>query len=119
MIDSVLTLLKKAREIISDPSRWTQRSYARTTDSIICSIDHEYAFSWCSAGAIYHCAVSIAWSNRIRSHLTGMAYDELQRTCRDIEPLHNLIAFNDNHSHSEVLAMWDKTIQRLENGYAV
>lgn len=112
MVNNVLILLKKARELISEPSRWTQGSYARDRYNRSCSIVKgiNTPVSWCSAGAL--CQIHGTPS------ANGEAYRALQKTCMILQNK-NLLRFNDLNTHSDIITMWDKTIQRLENEHAI
>ena len=51
---TVLEILKKARELLSDPARWTKRSWARDIYGRPRSYDEPDAACFCSVGAVKH-----------------------------------------------------------------
>jgi hypothetical protein len=92
--------LQKARELISDPKRWTQGAFARDGKGRSASIARGVCF--CSIGAI----ASVAGTNLVRPvpdailKLAGFrSHAEWAR-------------FNDSHSHSEVLARFDRALEK-------
>ncbi len=104
---TTLEILKAARELISAPERWTQETSARTPDGRRCGALNANAVCWCSTGAtlmfdpdnLGHFADSaLGWQ------LMSDGYND------------GVERFNDTHTHAEVLALFDKTIARLESG---
>jgi hypothetical protein len=86
---STAEVLRRARKVIEDPERWTQGAYSRDGGKR------------CAAGAIYcqdapvddrAVAYSVLWAV-VGSRVEG---------------------FNDSHSHTEVLAAFDKAIAEAE-----
>lgn len=49
---TVLEVLEKARALIADKKRWTQREFARNRRSETVSPDDPEACRWCAAGAV-------------------------------------------------------------------
>lgn len=93
----VLTALTKARELISDPVRWTQGEMARDSRGEQESACSEAAVKWCALGAIIRTAGSSA--------VEMSATITLNRLLRG-----SIAEYNDTHSHSEVLALFDAAI---------
>lgn len=98
-----LEIIKSARELISDPERWSQGWYARDKRGDWTNFNSPTACKWCAMGAIRkmanadyegYCVYLFA--------LVGGAWE--------------LDDFNDNHTHAEVLALFDKAIAKLEGG---
>lgn len=98
-----LTVLKAARAKIAKPEHWTQGTGARDRDGLSVSPQRANAFSFCSYGAVE--AVLPAMLNGRRR-----AINHLKR----LVPFGQLATFNDDHTHAEVLNLFDKAIARLE-----
>lgn len=45
----------KISELFSEPSRWTQHTYARDAEALRCSADSDSAVCWCLTGALCKC----------------------------------------------------------------
>lgn len=108
---NTLEILKGAREIISDESHWTQEEYARaktrTSDGMgqWRNPGDPDAICWCSIGAIAKAAgfvTTVSVWNRELSEAFNRSESSLEK-------------FNDSHTHSEVLAIFDEAIARLES----
>lgn len=106
---STKELLIAARAKIADPKNWTQRAYARDAKSeSVSSLDAD-AVCWCAAGAV-------RWAGGDSyggSLLSDRAWGELLQTAHFHEDSASMFAFNDTHTNAEVLALFDKTIERL------
>jgi len=98
-------ILIKARQVIEKPEHWTQESYAR--DNAGASLADGYATEavcWCSLGAIEKVTGLDNWdSYEAVSFLTEAMVDVPRQSVED---------FNDNHSHSDVLALFDQAITK-------
>ena len=99
-----LETLKAARDLISDPARWTQGEYARDVNGSGIMPEDEDAFCFCSFGAI--------------GKIYGLNEDaapffHLANVCakKFAQPV---IDFNDTHTHAEVMALFDAAIAELE-----
>ena len=97
-----LEILTAVRDLLSDPTRWTQGTFARDARGEP-SHDWNTESCWCLAGAIYRVAISDDYGMRAEefvSNVTGVA---------------NIRLFNDhpNTTHESVLAVLDQAI-----GYA-
>lgn len=84
-----------ARERISDPNRWMQGGYATNIKGHYTDSDAPDAVCWCSAGSIR--------SFNPPPYIARRVYDALNRACG--EPL---VMYNDNHTHDEVMDMWNR-----------
>lgn len=84
--------LERVYALLEDPKRWTQGKYARNAAEEETNIDDDDAVCWCLDGAVMRCGLRNpeAWG------ALGV----------------NLIAFNDNHTHPEVLALLKSAIER-------
>lgn len=98
---TILELLKATRALISNPANWTQDCCARNKDGAETGALNPTAVQWCSAGALIKCR-----DDKVVVHYR--AYDLLE----DLLTSETLIEFNDHHTHSEVLALFDQAIER-------
>lgn len=101
-----LTILKGTRELLSDESRWTQRSYARRADGVGTGVFNSKASCWCLVGAADKVALDLYHVDRLD--------DVLDSLRAEIGVGESLTRFNDSHSHAEVLALLDRAIARAE-----
>ena len=96
---TTLEILREARELISVPERWTTGASARTLDGCeLYSGAHEAAVCWCAIGAIRHSVGK---------------YGNIIDILGELDP--RLDEWNDTHTHAEVLALFDRTIARMES----
>lgn len=97
---TVLDALIAGRALIEDPKHWTRKFNARDADGHpVWNTKTQEPISWCSLGAL----------SKVTEGTTKVyngAYKVL-RACVDA----GVSDFNDSHSHSEVLALWDKAIE--------
>lgn len=99
---NTVEVLKAAKALISDPAKWTQRSYARNAGGFSTCPTNGDAECWCSVGAI-ECVAG-------NSDLCLIAESKL---CAAIGG-GGIIRFNDMHTHSEVMAAFDRAIELAE-----
>lgn len=95
----ILSALEKARELLSDRSRWTQGNLARNVFGDSVAIRSPKATCWCSIGAVF-------FNNNVDR--ATFALDVLRET-NDI-PYGKIGQWNDSHTHSEVLQGFDNAI---------
>lgn len=128
-MNTTLEILRRARERLSDPARWTQGAYARDADGFTTAMYDDDAVCWCLVGAIsketnilnlpwygdgekavnfLSKQVSTLVSEFNDTHTHGEVLALLDRAIRG-----SLIDFNDTHSHEEVLELIDKAIANL------
>lgn len=105
-------ILRKARELISDPERWTKGAFARNAQGASVSYRHDAATCFCSVGAVERAAfkdgvddnqpISVA----LRALYRGKLY-----------AIPSIAAFNDRDdtTHGDVLAMFDRAIALAED----
>jgi hypothetical protein len=99
---SALEVLKKARELLSDESRWTKGAFARTMWGEETSGSDPEAECFCARGAITHFRggfdAVLALQDALPSSFTAVS------------------AFNDNKDteHADVLNLFDRAIVKLE-----
>lgn len=105
MSDTPTALLTRVRERLSDPSRWTQRSYARDADGHPVSTHSARATCWCLHGAIKVEADTV----------TGYPVREAVRTAlwkaNGQVPIETI---NDSGEHVHVLLAIDRALAWLE-----
>lgn len=100
---NTIEVLRAAREVISDPKRWTQGHFARTVEGLLASADSPVAASWCAIGAVRKVCLEID----DRFH----AYEALEAVIPE-----NVADWNDDpvRTHAEVLTAFDRAISRAE-----
>lgn len=96
--------LRKARELISDPKRWTKGDYARTNTGLGVWHDSREARCWCAIGALRLVADEYECRSLALSYLkmgTGGVFIDI---------------FNDapERSHGEVLGAFNNAIALAE-----
>lgn len=101
---NTVDILKKAREIISDESRWTQGAYARTGKGRLIGPHCRGAVCFCSVGAIFK-ASGLDWGYLPSRIVSAFGFDDEGK----------IALFNDKNTHGSVLKMFDKAIARAEN----
>ena len=95
-------VLRKARELISDPARWTQGAYARDESGFEVSSTWEAACCWCALGAI----IKTAREMKARVGVTTDVISTLYRHSAG-RPVFEV---NDKEGHAAVLALFDKAL---------
>jgi hypothetical protein len=103
-MSKALLVLKKAREKITDPSKWTKGSFAKTRNGFQAKPESTRACSWCSIGALR----SAAFDLNINASGIAQNYLNLSLPYGWI----NVVSFNDSTTtdHSSVLRMFDDAI---------
>ena len=98
---TTLETLKAARAKIAEESNWTQMVLARDGNAIPVAVTSPNATSWCLDGALQ------LVSDEDESYKAYLFLCSL---------VPDPVYFNDNHTHAEVLALFDKAIAELEGG---
>ena len=100
---STVEVLREARELISDPSHWTQGALARGIDGKASDVMYPLGcvVSWCASGACL----------RVGGLVEGYRALELLRRAIGSR---GAATYNDSHTHAEVLAMFTKAIALAE-----
>lgn len=93
-----LTALRRARDLISDPARWTQGEFARDVEGVGVAPNSDKATCWCALGALRRVTRSFNVPWRL---IGGISQNHLYIT-----------DFNDGHTHVDVLAAFDAAIAR-------
>lgn len=96
-------VLKAARELITDRNAWTQNNYAKDADGKGTGTADDNAVSWCAYGAISHVCTCKAIEIEDNSAPASRLIDAMGGAA--------VSYFNDNHTHGEVLAAFDKAIE--------
>ena len=94
---TTLEVLVGARKLIALPEHWTQNAFARTLEGNPTATLSPRAVCWCSIGAIY----------KVSSYHSHGALAALKKVART-----SFFTYNDNHTHAEVLSMFDRAIQK-------
>lgn len=112
---SPLEALQKARDLVSDPKRWTQNAFARDEDG---RDGPSYDGDWfepvcfCSLGALAHvCGMEPEHELPGEDVLAGVIAEQ-NGLEYDLSLIHE---FNDSHTHAEVLAIFDLAIARASS----
>jgi hypothetical protein len=89
----------KIRELLSDESRWTQRTDARDDRGAPCNPSSRYARRWCLLGAISKCYDGDLFIyNRIENHLGVDCHGKSIFVSK----------FNDTHTYVDIKALVDE-----------
>jgi hypothetical protein len=98
-----LETLKAARQLITDPAKWTQGVAARNRLGVSIDPLAEDAFCFCSIGAIRNVVAE--------DHYT---FERASDALRSHSPTGVIAGYNDTHTHAEVIALFDAAIAELE-----
>jgi hypothetical protein len=105
---SAVTVAREARELISNPDRWTTGAYARTASGEESLSRDPCAAQWCALGA--HIRPKVP--PRVRRAVAAA----LRRAARELRPgdRGGPATANDQGGHAVVMAMYDRAIELLE-----
>ena len=101
-----LETLKAARQLISDPAKWTQGEFARDATGYAVRPINDDCVCFCALGAIAH----VDKTHKLRGSAAEKYLSKLCEKSRNI----SIGIFNDTHTHAEVLALFDAAIAELE-----
>ena len=107
----VLDVLIAGRELISDPSRWTQGYFARDSAGEGMLSSDPAAVCWCSVGALAKVAPTEWDGLYFDEPIDALGYRALVKALPRRKRHLGAASFNDTHTHSEVLALWDRAIE--------
>lgn len=107
-----LEIMKKARELISDPVHWTQEENSRNADLRATHPTSKTAVCWCSNGAVTKAVFDLNYP--LYKPLANKVFDGFCVFARK-HNIRSVIQYNDNHTHAEVLKLFDDYIKELEN----
>ena len=99
-------LLIAAKAKIDTPSKWTQGYLARNSSNNRVSCFSPRAVCFCSSGAL----MVAEDDNNVSSYTTTRAQERLVSAMGGSIP-----DFNDSHTHSQVMAAWDKAIENVRS----
>ena len=102
MSDTLVADLRAARDLISDPARWTQRTEARNRYGQPVRPDSPDAVCWCAGGARVK-IVPLRSRSEVRRALNHAAWSM---------GFGSPAVLNDTTDHSTVLAMFDLAIEK-------
>jgi hypothetical protein len=104
---STVEILRAARALIDTPEKWTRGAAARDASGASLSIGQwPEAASFCIVGAC-HVATGIVGESGIEARRNACYAIGRAATGRDAWPA----SFNDNATHADVLAAFDKAIE--------
>jgi len=96
-------LLCAARARIAQAEHWTQGDFAKTARGYAIGPAEGPAVCWCAAGALEaECAIAGEGSDKLFYAAAGALEAEMDN---------HIYSFNDNHSHADVLAAFDRAIE--------
>lgn len=91
--------LIRAKALITDPKNWIQGAFARDANGCLVSSDDPSAVCYCSIGAIK--------ALRLPCNEQENTIDYLYKSIGKLIP-----DFNDENTHADVMAAWDKAIEK-------
>jgi len=108
---TVKQVLTEARELISDPERWTTGIYAVDADgNDVVSTDPK-ACKWCSIGAVYNKAFLSCLPSDEEYTLAARSESALRRGAFEVHKENAITLVNDKMGHGASLQMFDKAIE--------
>lgn len=110
--ETTMSVLQQARELIADAEHWCQGADARDSLGRIVNIGVPRATAWCALGAIGHICVAGYLGGSVQL-LALIAVAEEAGIYLDGPVYKTVPAYNDTHTHGEVLELFDRTIARL------
>lgn len=105
-----VTILKQARQLISNPEAWTQKRAARDAEGKAVHWSCSSAVSFCAIGAINRTVVLLHPEGGRRDDAAWRVIDGAHNYLQKATPSVSVALYNDEHTHEEVLAMFDKAI---------
>ncbi|NTJ67561.1 hypothetical protein G6M50_06255 [Agrobacterium rhizogenes] len=106
---NTVEILKKARELLSDEKRWTKGFYAVDIDGYAAHVDGNEACQFCAIGAIARV------SGMTGAEAEGSKSAEMLAKAAGIDRGCHVPSFNDDHTHAEILDLFDCAIARAES----
>ena len=104
-----LDCLVAARELISKEENWCQHAHARSKFGGKCDVDSNEAYAFCMQGAVFRIL-------EVEPKYASNSKLDFSRKIFGLINDFNVVYFNDNHTHTEVLALFDATIEKLVIG---
>ena len=110
----VSVFMTEAKKVIEDPANWTTGWFAKNKFGTMVGSLSENATCFCSLGAIERYAKC-----EFEENLIGGVRSLSREAQHRLEGVMGMSVedFNDDHTHPEVMAMWDEAIKiALEQG---
>lgn len=112
---NTVQILKEARALIADEKNWMRQYYSANDEGLWVNPREVEATCFCSIGAM-HRVMDIPLSESIPEPVGILfAVDEKLRDNFDGSFEGVIVDFNDENSHAEVLALFDRAIARAES----
>lgn len=105
---NTVQILKDARALIADEKNWTQDSFARDSGGLPIDPTNDDAVCFCAIGALAR-AVGSNPDGELPAE-NFLVSEMLEWDARDSIP-----DFNDNHTHADILSLFDRAIARAES----
>ena len=102
--------LKAAKEIIKEPAAWTQRTCARDKDGVDVGYMNDGAVCFCSFGAI----LVVTTKEKGECLRVSDYYGAAEMLKRGFGSVYSIGAWNDSHTHTEVIEGFDNAIALAE-----
>jgi hypothetical protein len=106
MSSTEMAIIRRAREIISEPDSWTQGESARNRSGEGVGAADYAACRWCAWGALYKAAYEM--------DLPGETYKRADAAADLLPPawegFFDLVVINDTLGHAAVLSLFDKAL---------
>jgi len=105
-IDSTLTVLSRARELIDDERRWCRRTYSRGWKGLPVPVQSSAAQRFCAVGALLRAGREL-----------GLPFEDA-RNALEWQTVRPVQDWNDDpaRTHREVIAAFDAAVAALEKG---
>lgn len=103
MSSTEIAIIRRAREIISDPESWTSGTYARDDQGQSVDPDHRSACRWCALGAIARAAIEL-------DAQPGDGAAAVDRLYEAAENMQTVVTTNDQLGHAATLSLFDKAL---------
>jgi hypothetical protein len=98
MTNPILDLLTAGQNLIRDPQHWTQKAFARTKEGHAVNELEPKAVCFCTLGALF----------KANQGGSGQTCEDAFRILHQVIPPGGIPMFNDNHTHAEVMAAFDR-----------
>lgn len=119
-------ILKKAKSLIDSPEKWAKGHYATDDCGYQVNVMDKRAACFCSVGAVQRAThEGLMRSEQALATLNGRsdkAFATLNRQlkgCSGTFARRNVVDFNDYHTHTEVMDMFDRAIAAAEQEEAL
>ena len=106
---STIEVLKAARKLIKDPTRWTKDTYARNAAGAETAVRAKDATCFCAAGAVCRVLGVGAWArNGRKARLREAAIKRLNKYNTG-----GIFTTNDRLGHAETIRVFNRAIRDL------